>query len=50
VALRFVFNSKSRTLAAGKLFGAGLFRIEMIKTWLARDQLAIFSDSQSLAV
>ena len=50
MAFRFVFNYKRRALAAGKLLGAGLLRVEMVEARLARDYFAIFRDFQSLAI
>lgn len=42
MAFGFVFYRKARTLAAGKLFGAGLLGIEMIETRFAGDHFAPF--------
>ena len=44
MALWLVFNNEILTLASGKLSGAGLLRIEMVKAGLARNYFPVFCD------
>jgi len=47
MAPRLVFNDKISPFAAGKLGGAGLLGVEMVKAAFAGDNLAVFGDLES---
>jgi hypothetical protein len=50
MALRFVLNNEIGALPARELLGAGLLRVEMVKTGLARDYLTVLGNFESLRV
>ena len=44
MAFRFIFNNKILALPSGKLGGAGLFGVEMIKAGFARKNFPVLGD------
>ena len=50
MALGLVLDGKILALAPGKLGGAGLLGVEMVKARLARKHLAVFGQLKPLAV